>query len=89
MAPTIRRLQDDDREAVLALSLRAWAPVFASLERIPDNPREELVVALAGPAVNVVIAAVLFVLIAAGGGVEDVNRSNGPVALRERATMVA
>ena len=35
----------------------------ASLERIPRRPSQELAIALAGPAVNVVIAAALFVLL--------------------------
>jgi Zn-dependent protease len=40
---------------------------MARLERIPEQPKQELLVALAGPAVNVALAAVLFAVLAAGG----------------------
>lgn len=34
MRPRIRPFEDRDAEAVVDLSLRTWAPVFASLEQV-------------------------------------------------------
>ncbi len=49
---------------------------LARLERIPENPWQEFWIALAGPAVNVAIVAVLLPVAAALGGVQELMRSD-------------
>jgi Zn-dependent protease len=53
----------------------------ARLERLPSDPRQELWVAIAGPIVTIVLAGVLYAILAATGGptsVEDILAINAP-----------
>lgn len=61
----------------------------ASLEKMPDEPRQEILVALAGPGVNVVIAAILFVIISMGSNIPSVDDiSNGDIPFLYQVMMI-
>ena len=64
----------------------------ARLERMPDKPIEELWVALMGPAVNVVIAAILFVYLYLSRGsapVTDLTVASGSFLVRLMAVNIS
>jgi Zn-dependent protease/CBS domain-containing protein len=63
----------------------------ARLERMPDDPRQELWVALAGPAVNVVIAGVIFVILKAPASLatlEGISVTGGSILARIMAVNI-
>jgi Zn-dependent protease/predicted transcriptional regulator len=60
----------------------------ARLERMTEEPGQELVIALAGPAVNVVIAGILYLLIGGFGGGSAPDLVNPAAGLMERLLWV-
>ncbi|AZO63747.1 MULTISPECIES: site-2 protease family protein [unclassified Mesorhizobium] len=50
----------------------------ARLERMPEEPRQEFVIAVAGPLVNVAIAALIFALLGGSAGVEQMAGIEDP-----------
>jgi Zn-dependent protease len=57
----------------------------AAIERVPDDPREEILIALAGPAVSLGIALLLWILLTVTGSlvlVEEMGVAGGPFLQR-------
>jgi Zn-dependent protease len=60
----------------------------ARLERIPDQPKQELLIALAGPAVTAAIALVLYLLLRSTGGEPGVDQLNPVSPLLDQLLVV-